>query len=96
MATFGHTAQKQEPSYWRRQYPPTTSNCIHSMTYSIGPVAKPSTYSETPRMPTSCETPNFTATTPMAVEKMLEPNAAVSVTYPSTTATISFFVKGQF
>ncbi len=92
-ATSGHTTRRQEPSFETSVSRWCTNR--HN-TYRIGPVANPRTYSETPKILTSCETPNLSATVPMAVENMLEPNAAVRVTYPSTTATISFFFNGQF
>jgi hypothetical protein len=64
--------------------------------HMIGPRANPSTYSEMPSMPTSPEILYSRATEPMAAEKIDEPNAAVSVTKASETATGSFFLKGQF
>lgn len=47
-------------------------------------------------MPTSVETPNSAATDRVAAEKMDEPNAAVRVTKPRTTAMRSFLASGQF
>lgn len=44
-----------------------------------GPVAYPSTYKETPKMPTSVETPNSAATTRVPAEKMLDVKADVKV-----------------
>ena len=45
--------------------------------HKIGPVANPSTYNDTPRMPTSVDTPNMTATSRVAALKIELPNAAV-------------------
>ena len=57
--------------------------------HRIGPVANPRTYSEMPKVPTSVETPKSAETTRTAAEKTLLPNAAVSVTKPSTAAITS-------
>ena len=46
---------------------------------SMGPVANPRTYNEIPRIPTSVETPKTELTIGVAAEKILLPNAAVSV-----------------
>lgn len=62
----------------------------------IGPVANPSTYSDTPRTPTSVEMLYSRVTDPMAAEKIDEPNAAVKVTKASAIATGIFFLRGQF
>lgn len=53
---------------------------------NVGPRAKPKTYSERPSNPTSVETWYCAATVEVAVEKILEVNAAIRVVYPSITA----------
>jgi hypothetical protein len=45
----------------------------------MGPVAKPRTYSETPRVPTVCETPNSAEKALMPAEKRDELNPTVKV-----------------
>lgn len=58
-----------------------------------GPVAKPSTYSDNPSIPTSVETPNCRATAVVAAEKILLVKAAVNVVYPSIIARNILIVK---
>lgn len=53
---------------------------------NMGPRANPRTYKETPSIPTSKETWNFSATAPVAVEKILDVNAEMSDVYASITA----------
>lgn len=62
----------------------------------IGPVANPRTYSDTPSTPTSDDTPNCCATTRVALEKILLPNAATNVVYPNIAAVNNFRLIGQF
>ena len=52
---------------------------IEDAAYSMGPVAKPSTYNEMPSMPTSVLTPKASATEVVAAEKILLANAAIRV-----------------
>ena len=47
--------------------------------HMIGPNANPSTYSDTPRIPTSVDTPNWFETGLVAAEKMLLANTQTSV-----------------
>jgi hypothetical protein len=47
--------------------------------HNVGPVAKPSTYKDRPRRPTSVETSNCLETATVADEKILEANAATRV-----------------
>jgi len=48
--------------------------------HTIGPRAKPKTYRDTPRVPTSTEKPKTLEIVPVAAEKIELPNAAQSVT----------------
>ena len=47
--------------------------------HNKGPVAKPSTYNDSPSIPTSVETPKCSATAVVAAEKILLANADVKV-----------------